>query len=83
MALQIARRGAVGVATHPVPCTSQNVVQNSSASKTKKVTSTSHTKSFVFPCVFRGLIHTKSSTRIGCWNVRTLECVLTGSTVTL
>ena len=47
MALRIARRGTVGVATHPVPCTSQNVVQNSSASKTKKVTSTSYTKSFV------------------------------------
>ena len=56
MALRIARRDAVGVATHPVPCTSQNVVQNSSASKTKKVTSTSHTKFFVSPCVFRGLI---------------------------
>ena len=69
MALRIARRGAVGVATHPVPCTSQNVVQNSSAFKTKKVTSTSHMKSFVSPCVLCGLIHAKSSARIGCWNI--------------
>ena len=73
MALQIVRHGTVGVATHPVPCTSQNDdVQNLSASKTKKVMSTFRRKSLVSPCVFRGLIHAKSSTRIGCWNVRTL-----------
>ena len=29
-------------------------------------------KSPISPCVFRGLIHSNSSTRIGCWNVRTL-----------
>ena len=72
MALPIARRGTVGVAPHPAPCMSSVDVQNSPASKTKKVKSTFHKKPPVFSSGSRGFFHAKSGTRIGCWNVRSL-----------
>ena len=56
--MPIARRGTVGVATHPVPCSSSLDDEKPQAQKTKKVYST--------------LFHAKSITRIGCWNVRSL-----------
>ena len=72
MALRIVRCGAVGVVTHPVLCTSQTHAHKPTASKTEKVTSTFHRKSPVSSCTFHGPTHAKLSTRIGCWNVRTL-----------
>ena len=70
MAQPIAQRGTVGVAPHHVPCTSLVNVQNLSASKPEKVKSTLPQKSATIS-VSRGFIHAKS--RIGCWNVRSLE----------
>ena len=70
MALPIARRGAVGVAPHHVPCTSQVDVQNLSAFKTKKDKSASHKKSSTFSSESHGFVHAKSRTRIGCRTFR-------------
>ena len=70
MALPIARHGTIGVAPHLVPCASVDL-QNYSASKTVMDESTFQKKPAKLSAP-RGFFHTKSRTRIGCWNVRSL-----------
>ena len=68
MAMLKVRRGTVGVASHPVPCTSLDV-QKPSALKTEKV---QFKKPSTLTSDSSGFFHAKSRTRIGCWNVRSL-----------
>ena len=70
-AMPIARHGTVGVATHHVPCSSHSDVQKPLAFKTKTDKSTFVNKSPAHSSGSHGIVHAKSRTRIGCWNVGT------------
>ena len=71
MAMLKVRCGTVGVASHPVRCTSLDV-QNPSASKSEKVKFTLKKKPSTLPSDSSEFFHAKFRTRIGCWNVCSL-----------
>ena len=72
MAMLKVQRGTVGVASHPVPCTSLEV-QKLSASKTEKVKFAFKKKPSTLSSDSSRFFHAKSRTRIGCWNVGSLR----------
>ena len=63
--------GTVGIASHPVPCSSLDV-QNPSTSKTKKIKFAFQKKPSTLSSNSSVLFHAKSRTRIDCWNVCSL-----------
>ena len=66
MAMLKVRCGTVGVASHPVPCTSLDVL------KPKRVKFAFKKKPSSLSSDYSGFFHAKSRTRIGCWNVHSL-----------